>query len=54
MVRSGWADRTLRHPFTRAALLQTVDRLAYSEDLAPASDDRPRPDDMQLKTGSQA
>jgi hypothetical protein len=46
---SGWADRTLRHPFTRAALLRAVDRLVYSDELDAERDDRPRPTNVRLE-----
>lgn len=46
---AGWADETLRHPFTRANLLRAVNRLVYSDEPDAEQDDRPRPTNVRLE-----
>lgn len=46
---AGWADETLRHPFTRADLQRAVDRLVYGEDADDEGDERSEPSDVRIQ-----
>lgn len=49
-----WADRALRHPFTRADLLRAVGRLVHGEGRDGASEGAPAPVDPRIEPNGRA
>lgn len=49
-----WADRALRHPFTRADLLRAVGRLVHGKGRNRASERTPAPGDARIEANGRA